>query len=68
MTRYFQTQGSNASDAASQAIAWVGQTLQQQVDLLAYIDVFWLLAIIGVIMIPLALIIKPIDLSAAKAH
>jgi DHA2 family multidrug resistance protein len=68
MTRYFQAQGSNASDAASQAIAWVGQTLQQQVDLLAYIDVFWLLAIIGVIMIPLALIIKPIDLSAAKAH
>jgi DHA2 family multidrug resistance protein len=68
MTRYFQTQGSNASDAASQAIAWVGQTLQQQVDLLAYIDVFWLLAIIGVIMIPLALIIKPIDLSAAKVH
>ncbi len=40
MTRYFQAQGSNASDAASQAVAWVGQTFQRQIDLLAYIDVF----------------------------
>jgi DHA2 family multidrug resistance protein len=31
--------------------------------------VFWLLAIIGAIMIPVALVIKPIDLSApAKGH
>lgn len=44
-------------------------TLQGQVDLLAYIDVFWTLAIIGVLMIPLALIMRPIDLSApAKGH
>jgi DHA2 family multidrug resistance protein len=69
MTRYFQAQGSNASDAASQAIAWVGRTLQTQIDLLAYIDVFWMLAVIGALMIPLALIIKPIDLRAPpKAH
>src|SRR5437899_2637059 len=63
MTRYFQAQGSNASDATSQAIAWVGQTLRQQVNLLAYIDVFWSLAMIGAIMIPVALIIRPVDLS-----
>jgi MFS transporter, DHA2 family, multidrug resistance protein len=69
MTRNFQEQGSNATDAASQATAWVGRTLQGQVDLLAYIDVFWTLAIIGVLMIPLALIMRPIDLSApAKGH
>jgi DHA2 family multidrug resistance protein len=69
MTRYFQAQGSNASDAASQAIAWVGRTLQTQIDLLAYIDVFWMLAVIGASMIPLALIIKPIDLRAPpKGH
>jgi DHA2 family multidrug resistance protein len=69
MTRYFQAQGSNASDAASQAIAWVGQTLQQQIDLMAYIDVFWTLAVVGALMIPLALIIKPVDLGApAKGH
>jgi DHA2 family multidrug resistance protein len=69
MTRYFQSQGSNASEAASQAIAWVGQTLQQQVDFLAYIDVFWTLAIVGALMIPLAFILKPVDLSAPpKGH
>jgi DHA2 family multidrug resistance protein len=69
MTRFFQAQGSNASDAASQAIAWVGQTLQHQIDLLAYIDAFWSLAMVGVIMIPLALVIKSIDLGAPpKGH
>src|SRR5207302_9561620 len=41
MTRFFQARGWNASDAASQAIAWVGQALQQQIDLLAYMDAFW---------------------------
>jgi DHA2 family multidrug resistance protein len=52
-----------------QAIAWVGLTLQTQIDLLAYIDVFWMLAVVGVLMIPLALIIKPIDLRAPpKGH
>ncbi|WP_027524370.1 DHA2 family efflux MFS transporter permease subunit [Bradyrhizobium sp. Ec3.3] len=69
MTRFFQAQGSNASDAASQAIAWVGRTLQQQVDFLAYIDVFWMLAIIAVLMIPVAAILRPIDLRApARGH
>ncbi|MGY8707833.1 DHA2 family efflux MFS transporter permease subunit [Bradyrhizobium sp. 18BD] len=64
MTRYFQAQGSNASDAASQAVAWVGKTLQQQVDLLAYIDVFWTLAIVAVLMIPTAAVLRPIKLGA----
>jgi DHA2 family multidrug resistance protein len=69
MTRFFQAQGSNASDAASQAIAWVGQTLQQQIDLLSYIDVFWMLMMVGVTMIPIALIIKPINLGApSRGH
>ena len=68
MTRFFRAQGSNASDAASQAVAWVGQTLQHQVDLLAYIDVFRTLAIIGAIMVPVALSLRTIDLSAAPRH
>ena len=69
MTQFFQAQGSNASDAAGQAIAWVGQTLQHQIDLLAYIDVFWMLAMIGVIMIPIALSLRTIDLGApARGH
>ena len=69
MTRFFQAQGSNASDAASQAVAWVGRTLQHQVDLLAYIDVFWTLAIIAVLMIPTAAVLRPIELGApARGH
>ena len=69
MTRFFQAQGSTASDAASQAVAWVGRTLQHQVDLLAYIDVFWTLAIIAVLMIPTAAVLRPIKLGApARGH
>ncbi|QIO35606.1 DHA2 family efflux MFS transporter permease subunit [Bradyrhizobium sp. 1(2017)] len=69
MTRYFQAQGSNASDAAAQAVAWVGKTLQRQVDLLAYIDVFWTLAIVALLMIPTAAVLRRIDLGApARGH
>lgn len=69
MTRYFEALGSNATDAAGQATAWVGQVLQHQVDLLAYIDVFRSLAVIGAIMIPIALTLKSIDLRApARGH
>jgi MFS transporter, DHA2 family, multidrug resistance protein len=69
MTRFFQAQGSNAPDASGQALAWVGQTLQQQIDLLAYIDVFWTLAVIGLIMVPIALSLRTIDLGApARGH
>lgn len=69
VTRYFTDHGSSASDASSRAIGWIGQTIQRQVDLLAYIDVFWCLAIVGAIMIPIALTIKSIDLSAPpKGH
>jgi DHA2 family multidrug resistance protein len=69
MTRFFQAQGSNASDAAGQAIAWVGQTLQHQIDLLAYIDVFWTLAVIGALMVPVALSLRTINLKApARGH
>lgn len=69
MTRYFQAQGSSAPDAASQAIAWVGQTLQQQIDLLAYVDAFWSLAVVGVLMVIVALSLRRVDLSApARGH
>jgi len=68
MTRYFKASGSNASDAAGQAIAWVGQTLQHQIDLLAYIDVFWTLAILALCMIPVALSLRSIELGAARGH
>lgn len=69
MTRFFQAQGASASDAASQAVAWVGRTLQQQVDFLAYIDVFWSLAIIAALLIPIAATLRSIDLGApSRGH
>lgn len=69
MTRFFQAQGASPSDAASQAIAWVGRTLQQQVDFLAYIDVFWSLAIVAMLLIPIAAVLRSIDLHApARGH
>jgi hypothetical protein len=57
-------QGSNASDAASQALTRVGQTLHKRIDFLVNIDVFRTLAMVGALMIPLTLIIKPVDLGA----
>jgi DHA2 family multidrug resistance protein len=69
VTRFFEAHGSNAATAASQAIAWVGQSLQHQVGLLAYIDVFRALAIIGFIMIPTAMTLRSVDLGApVKGH
>lgn len=69
ITQYFSSHGSSQADAAAQAIAWIGQTIQRQVDLLAYIDVFWSLAIVGAVMVPVALMIKPINLAAPpKGH
>src|SRR5215469_16038893 len=69
MTHFFQAQGSNAPTASGQALAWVGQTLQHQIDLLAYIDVFWTLAVIGLLMVPIALSLRTIDLGApARGH
>jgi DHA2 family multidrug resistance protein len=64
LTRFFEAQGSNAPNAASQAIAEIGQTLQHQIDLLAYIDVFWSLAVIGAIMVPIALSLRHVNLKA----
>ena len=69
VTQYFVNRGSSPTDAANQAIGWIGQTIQRQVDLLSYIDVFWSLAMIGLIMIPIALTLKPINLGAPpKGH
>jgi DHA2 family multidrug resistance protein len=69
VTQYFVNHGSSPVDAASRAIGWIGQTIQRQVDLLAYIDVFFSLAIVGAVMIPIAFMIKPINLAAPpKGH
>jgi len=67
VTDYFVSQGSNLIQAQQQAIAWIGQQVETQAALLAYIDVFWALMIVAIAAVPLALILRSIKLGAAAA-
>jgi DHA2 family multidrug resistance protein len=64
LQNFFTNRGSSALDAQNQAIGYIGQQVQQQASYLAYIDVFYVLAIISACAIPLALILRKIDLKA----
>jgi MFS transporter, DHA2 family, multidrug resistance protein len=66
MSRYFAQNGASAADAQSQAIGWIGQQVQTQASYLAYIDVFYTLALISAVAIPLALILRNIDLKGGE--
>ncbi|AWN44263.1 DHA2 family efflux MFS transporter permease subunit [Methylobacterium durans] len=57
-TRYFAQHGAAGVDAQGQATAWIGQQLAQQVAFLAYIDVFWALALVSASAVPLAMILS----------
>jgi MFS transporter, DHA2 family, multidrug resistance protein len=57
MTHYFTSHGACAADAAKQAMALIGQMIQTQATILAYIDVFQLSAITAALMIPLVLVL-----------
>ena len=50
-----------------QAIGLIGQTIQTQSSLLAYIDVFWLYTVFAGCMIALVLFMQPVDPRAAPA-
>lgn len=63
VTEYFIGRGSSMADAQSQALAWISNQVQQQASYLAYIDVFHTLMVISLAVIPLALILRKIDLS-----
>lgn len=67
---YFTAHGSGAIQAQQQAIAWIGQQVQTQAALLAYIDVFWSLMLLALAAVPLALLLRPIKLGGrpAAAH
>jgi DHA2 family multidrug resistance protein len=62
LTQYFVSQGSSLVQAKSQAFAWIGQQLQAQASLLAYVDVFWTLMLISLAAVPLALLLRTIQL------
>ena len=67
---YFAARGSSLAQAQQQALAWIGQQLQTQATLLAYIDVFWTLALVSLAAVPLALILRKVKLGGpvAVAH
>ena len=58
VTEYFAAQGSSIAQAQQQAFAWIGQQVQMQASLLAYIDVFWTLMLISAAAVPLALVLR----------
>jgi len=67
VTNYFSAHGSSLLQAQQQAIAWLGQTVQAQASLLAYIDVYWTLMLISLAAIPLALALRKVKLGGGPA-
>ena len=67
VTEYFTMQGSSHEHAHRQAIEWIGQQVQLQASFLAFIDVFWTLMLLGLAIVPLALMLRNIKLGKASA-
>jgi MFS transporter, DHA2 family, multidrug resistance protein len=68
LTQYFMSHGASASDANGQAMGFIGQLVQMQATILAYIDVFHVCAIAAAIMIPLVLLlVRRVNLHAPTA-
>ena len=64
LQQLFAQHGASAPDAQNQALGLIGQQVQVQASYLAYIDVFYVLAIISASAIPLALILRNVNLKA----
>jgi DHA2 family multidrug resistance protein len=56
MTRYFTQEGASPAAAHGQAMGFVGQLIETQATIMAYIDIFQLCAIVAAVMIPIVLI------------
>lgn len=56
---FFTGQGSGKAQASRQAMAWIGRQIGTQATFLAYIDVFWWLAMLALLVIPMTLLIRP---------
>jgi DHA2 family multidrug resistance protein len=68
MTQYFIHHGSTAVEAKGQAIGVIGQLVRTQATILAYIDVFYVCAIVAAAMIPLVLVlVRRVQLHGGRA-
>jgi DHA2 family multidrug resistance protein len=68
LLRFFQPNSSSPADATRQATAWIGKTVQTQVDLLSYIDVFWMLAVIAGCSAAAGFLLRDVKLGAPVGH
>jgi DHA2 family multidrug resistance protein len=64
---YFSSVGGSGGSARGQAFAWIGEQVQRQASLLAFIDVFYALMLMALAAVPLALILRNVKLGAAPA-
>jgi DHA2 family multidrug resistance protein len=62
VTNYFIAQGNSLVQAHQQAIQWIGQQVQTQASFLGYMEVFWLLMVISLAVVPLALTLRKVKL------
>ncbi len=64
---YYQNQAGGVGTARQQAFAWVGQQVEVQAALLSYIDVFFTLGVIALMLVPLALLLRSVKPGATPA-
>src|ERR1700722_1003396 len=62
ITGFFTASGSSLAQAHDQAIQWIGAQVQAQASFLAYMDAFWVLALISLAAVPLALTLRKVKL------
>jgi MFS transporter, DHA2 family, multidrug resistance protein len=62
VTGFFTGQGSSLAQAHDQAIQWIGSQVQSQASFLAFMDAFWVLALISLAAVPLALTLRKVKL------
>ncbi len=67
VTQYFIDKGSSAAEASGQAVAWIGQAIGHQAQILSYIDIFRLLSAICFAAVPLTLLLRTVRLGAKPA-
>ena len=67
VTQYFTAHGASLAQAQGQAMAWIGQTVQAQAALLAYVDVYWVLMLVSLAAVPLALTLRKSKLGGGPA-
>jgi len=63
---HFAAAGASLADAQRQALELIGRTVADQSSLIAYIDVFWVFALIAAAMAPVALLLRRVDLGAVR--